>query len=139
MAKPTYGPNGDLVDGGADLSLGGTLEYLHDVLYITVFVHAATIVSDWFWLAYLIIPGYAGETGRGTGQPGGRQEKGQDGEESNAHKIPPRKEVTSLSSIHPLELFFRSEGTALFFASYSASIKATVHTPTARATPRRRA
>mmetsp|Transcript_6392 Transcript_6392/g.39879 ORF Transcript_6392/g.39879 Transcript_6392/m.39879 type:complete len:175 (-) Transcript_6392:1040-1564(-) len=60
MAKPTYGPNGELLDGGADLSMGGTLEYLHDVLYITVFVHTASIVTDWFWLAYLVIPGYAG-------------------------------------------------------------------------------
>lgn len=60
MAKPTYGPNGELLDGGADLSMGGTLEYLHDVLYITVFVHTASIITDWFWLAYLVIPVYAG-------------------------------------------------------------------------------
>lgn len=59
MARPAYGPNGELVDGGADLSLGGTLEYLHDVLYVTAFVHTMTLVSDWFWMVYLVIPTYA--------------------------------------------------------------------------------
>ena len=37
-AAPIYGPKGELLDGGADLSMKGACAYYHDLLYITSFV-----------------------------------------------------------------------------------------------------
>ncbi|GAB9464382.1 hypothetical protein Gpo141_00001812 [Globisporangium polare] len=37
---------------------GGSSEYAMDVLLITLFTHAGLIVSDYFWLLFLAIPGY---------------------------------------------------------------------------------
>lgn len=59
MAKPTFDDNGELIDGGFDMSGGGLCSYLHDVLYITVFVQLASILSDKFWFVYLVIPIFA--------------------------------------------------------------------------------
>ena len=38
---PVYGAGGELVFSGQDLSIGGALEYFHDVLYICLFVQVA--------------------------------------------------------------------------------------------------
>uniref|UniRef100_A0A9I9EFE9 Uncharacterized protein n=1 Tax=Cucumis melo TaxID=3656 RepID=A0A9I9EFE9_CUCME len=38
MAKPTYGDDGELLDGGFDMSTGGICGYMHDMIYITSFV-----------------------------------------------------------------------------------------------------
>ena len=38
FAAPIYGPSGELLDGGADLSMKGACAYYHDLLYITSFV-----------------------------------------------------------------------------------------------------
>ncbi len=35
---PVYGAGGELIFSGQDLSIGGALEYFHDVLYICIFV-----------------------------------------------------------------------------------------------------
>ncbi|RAL37310.1 unnamed protein product [Cuscuta campestris] len=59
MAKPSYGDDGDLIDGGYDMSTGGVCGYLHDVIYITCFVQLTSILSDKFWYTYLVIPGFA--------------------------------------------------------------------------------
>ncbi|KAL8143878.1 hypothetical protein V2J09_016910 [Rumex salicifolius] len=59
MAKPAYDSNGELLDGGFDMSTGGICGYMHDVIYITSFVQIASIISDKFWYTYLVIPGYA--------------------------------------------------------------------------------
>eukprot|EP00250_Pteridium_aquilinum_P029110 c3852_g1_i1 orf=176-700(+) len=59
MAKATFDENGELVDGGFDMTQGGLCSYLHDVLYITVFVQLTSIVSDKFWFVYLVIPIFA--------------------------------------------------------------------------------
>eukprot|EP00270_Netrium_digitus_P016320 TRINITY_DN5837_c0_g1_i1.p1 TRINITY_DN5837_c0_g1~~TRINITY_DN5837_c0_g1_i1.p1 ORF type:complete len:174 (+),score=50.90 TRINITY_DN5837_c0_g1_i1:110-631(+) len=59
MAKPTVDERGELLDGGFDLNLGGLCAYLHDIIYITAFVQITSILSDWFWLVYLVIPGFA--------------------------------------------------------------------------------
>jgi hypothetical protein len=41
-------------------NLKGTFaEYGFDVLYIQMFVQVGTIFSNWFWLVYLAIPGFA--------------------------------------------------------------------------------
>ncbi|KAG2660416.1 transmembrane protein 208 homolog [Panicum virgatum] len=60
MAKPVYSDNGELLDGGFDLSTGGICEYLYDVIYITVFVQLMSLISEKFWWTYLVIPAFAG-------------------------------------------------------------------------------
>ncbi|KAJ4828163.1 hypothetical protein Tsubulata_005041 [Turnera subulata] len=59
MAKPTYGDDGELLDGGFDMGTGGICGYLHDVIYITSFVQVMSIVSGYFWYTYLVIPAFA--------------------------------------------------------------------------------
>jgi hypothetical protein len=60
MAKASYDTiTGELTDGGFDMSTGGLCSYLHDILYITAFVQIASILSDKFWFAYLVIPIFA--------------------------------------------------------------------------------
>lgn len=59
MAKPAYTDDGDLLDGGFDMSTGGICGYLHDVIYITGFVQLASIISEKFWYIYLVIPAFA--------------------------------------------------------------------------------
>ncbi|KAJ4733017.1 Transmembrane protein 208 [Rhynchospora pubera] len=58
MSKPAYSEDGELLDGGYDMSTGGVCGYLHDVIYITVFVQIASIISGKFWWTYLVIPGF---------------------------------------------------------------------------------
>ncbi|XP_059286416.1 uncharacterized protein LOC132039886 isoform X2 [Lycium ferocissimum] len=59
MAKPSYGNDGEMFDGGFDMSTGGICGYLHDIIYITCFVQLASIISDKFWYTYLVIPAFA--------------------------------------------------------------------------------
>lgn len=67
LAKCSYNSTGELVDGGADLSGSGLVEYDHpyshwhfryyfDVLYLTLFVLFASMFSEWFWLTFLLVP-----------------------------------------------------------------------------------
>ncbi|XP_058113955.1 uncharacterized protein LOC131256887 isoform X2 [Magnolia sinica] len=58
MANPTYADDGELLDGGFDMSTGGVCGYLHDVIYITSFVQLMSIISGKFWYTYLVIPGF---------------------------------------------------------------------------------
>ncbi|KAF4040704.1 SRP-independent targeting protein 2/TMEM208 [Phytophthora infestans] len=37
---------------------GGSSEYAMDVLIVTLFVQAGLLISSYFWLVYLVIPGY---------------------------------------------------------------------------------
>lgn len=39
---------------------GTFAEYCFDIFYIQYFVQITTIYSNWFWLVYLVIPGFAG-------------------------------------------------------------------------------
>uniref|UniRef100_A0A9I9EFF7 Uncharacterized protein n=1 Tax=Cucumis melo TaxID=3656 RepID=A0A9I9EFF7_CUCME len=48
MATPTYGDDGELLDGGFDMSTGGICSYMHDVIYITSFVQISSILSGKF-------------------------------------------------------------------------------------------
>eukprot|EP00906_Rhabdomonas_costata_P029421 RCo041523 len=50
------------VEACEDLSeLHGIPTYAQDVLWVSWFVQFTTaVVSEWFWLFYLVIPGYAG-------------------------------------------------------------------------------
>uniref|UniRef100_A0A1J3ERC1 Transmembrane protein 208-like protein n=1 Tax=Noccaea caerulescens TaxID=107243 RepID=A0A1J3ERC1_NOCCA len=63
MAKPSVTDDGELIDGGFDMSTGGICGYLHDVLYITCFVQIASIISGKFWYAYLVIPAFGAYKG----------------------------------------------------------------------------
>ena len=54
-AEPTYGPSGELVDGGADLSMGGMCSYYHDLIYLAAIVQVASIVSDRIWWSFLVV------------------------------------------------------------------------------------
>ncbi|XP_008807068.1 transmembrane protein 208 homolog [Phoenix dactylifera] len=58
MAKPTYSNDGELLDGGYDMTTGGVCGYLHDVIYITSFVQLTSIISGKFWWTYLVIPAF---------------------------------------------------------------------------------
>ncbi|XVE71710.1 hypothetical protein DITRI_Ditri10aG0173700 [Diplodiscus trichospermus] len=58
MAKPSYADDGELLDGGFDMSTGGICGYLHDIIYITSFVQLTSIISDKFWYTYLVIPAF---------------------------------------------------------------------------------
>lgn len=58
MAKPSYA-DGELLDGGFDMSTGGICGYFHDIIYITSFVQISSIISGKFWYMYLVIPGFA--------------------------------------------------------------------------------
>ena len=56
IAAPAYDSSGALIDGGADLSIGGMSSYYHDVIYVAVFLLVSTaLVSDWFWLVGLVV------------------------------------------------------------------------------------
>lgn len=57
-AKPSFGPNGELLDGGESLS-GGLTEYYQDLIYVSAFALVGSTYSDWFWLSILIVPGVA--------------------------------------------------------------------------------
>lgn len=51
FAKPTYDENGELSDGGADLSMKGLCEYCFDIHYVSAFVQiTSAFVSSWFFL-----------------------------------------------------------------------------------------
>ncbi|XP_052180798.1 uncharacterized protein LOC127793990 [Diospyros lotus] len=60
MAKPTYADDGELLDGGFDMSSDGICGYLHDVIYVTAFVQITTIISEKFVYVYLLIPAFVG-------------------------------------------------------------------------------
>ncbi|GBG68991.1 hypothetical protein CBR_g3690 [Chara braunii] len=59
LAQPTYDDNGELIDGGYDLSMGGMCGYYHDIIYITSFVHVMGILSDKVWYVYVAVPVFA--------------------------------------------------------------------------------
>eukprot|EP00310_Coccolithus_braarudii_P023786 CAMPEP_0183351738 /NCGR_PEP_ID=MMETSP0164_2-20130417/26222_1 /TAXON_ID=221442 /ORGANISM="Coccolithus pelagicus ssp braarudi, Strain PLY182g" /LENGTH=175 /DNA_ID=CAMNT_0025523997 /DNA_START=13 /DNA_END=540 /DNA_ORIENTATION=- len=62
-AQTRYDEKGNLLDGGMhdlgeDLNKGGMIEYAWDMILLTIFVQITTaLISDWFWLLYLIPPG----------------------------------------------------------------------------------
>mmetsp|Transcript_5651 Transcript_5651/g.9761 ORF Transcript_5651/g.9761 Transcript_5651/m.9761 type:complete len:176 (+) Transcript_5651:92-619(+) len=59
-AEAEYDDEGKLIDGGTDLAtVQGLSEYAFDVIYVGIFVQLGAILTDWFWLVWLIIPGFA--------------------------------------------------------------------------------
>ncbi len=54
-AEPTYGPSGELEDGGADLTMGGMCSYYHDLIYLAAIVQVASILSNRIWWSFLVV------------------------------------------------------------------------------------
>lgn len=50
-----YGPTGELVDGGADLSMGGMCSYYHDLIYLAAVVQVAATFTDRIWWSFLLV------------------------------------------------------------------------------------
>ncbi|CAH1779815.1 unnamed protein product [Owenia fusiformis] len=61
MARATYSPDGGtLYDGGIDLNMeSGMAEHAKDTILLCAIVQILTIISNYFWLGLLIIPGRA--------------------------------------------------------------------------------
>ncbi|GLC35658.1 hypothetical protein PLESTB_000002900 [Pleodorina starrii] len=59
FAEPEFSDKGEVVYGGADLSMGGMCAYWHDLLYISIFVQVASCLSAYFWYTLLVVPGFA--------------------------------------------------------------------------------
>ena len=56
-ATPKYGADGTLLFGGEDMDSKGVLEYVWDLLYVTMFIQLGSgFVSDWFWVTAIIPP-----------------------------------------------------------------------------------
>lgn len=54
-AAPSYAPGGDILYGGADLTLPGATGYYFDVIYVSIMVQVATVLTDWAWLLFLAV------------------------------------------------------------------------------------
>ena len=53
-----------MVSGGADLAQAGFTGYYFDAIYICIAVQLGTILSDWFWLLFLVVSGLPRANGR---------------------------------------------------------------------------
>lgn len=49
---PTYSMTGELLDGGVDLKMKGTCEYLQDVVYLVALSQFLSLASSWAWCAF---------------------------------------------------------------------------------------
>ncbi|XP_033626226.1 transmembrane protein 208-like [Asterias rubens] len=60
MAKAKYSSTGSVVDGGVDLNMeNGMAEHVKDILLVTAVIQVLSIMTDYFWLLWLVIPGRA--------------------------------------------------------------------------------
>ncbi|CAG2115130.1 unnamed protein product [Medioppia subpectinata] len=60
MAKAVYSPTGGLIDGGIDLNMkNGFAEHLKDLIILTTGVQSLSLISNYFWILWLLAPGYA--------------------------------------------------------------------------------
>ena len=66
-ARPTFSDSGALIDAGNDITQGGVLEYVHDLIYISLFVQLGLIFTKWASLIFLTIPLYVGYLAFGFG------------------------------------------------------------------------
>lgn len=58
-AKPSYSNDGALIDAGHDISAPGMLEYVHDIIYLTVFIQLLLLFTRWALLLYMTVPIFA--------------------------------------------------------------------------------
>ncbi|CAL1285699.1 unnamed protein product [Larinioides sclopetarius] len=60
MAKATYSETGQLLDGGIDLNMeSGFAENLKDLIILTSSILCLSLISNYFWLLWLLAPGRA--------------------------------------------------------------------------------
>ncbi|XP_029969988.1 transmembrane protein 208 [Salarias fasciatus] len=60
MARPAYGEDGGLLDGGIDLNMEqGMAEHLKDVILLTAIVQVLSVASCYFWYLWLLAPARA--------------------------------------------------------------------------------
>lgn len=60
MAKPVFGEDGSLLDGGIDLNMEqGMSEHLKDVILLTAIVQVLSTISSYFWYLWLLAPARA--------------------------------------------------------------------------------
>ena len=60
MARPTYTDAGALLDGGIDLNMtSGMAEHLKDLILLTAIIQLLSIISNYFWIFWLLAPGRA--------------------------------------------------------------------------------
>lgn len=60
MARATYSETGQLLDGGIDLNMeSGIAEHLKDLIILTAAVQVLSLLSNYFWLFWLLAPGRA--------------------------------------------------------------------------------
>ncbi|CDF32324.1 unnamed protein product [Chondrus crispus] len=58
-ARPRYFDDGQLCDGGEDISAPGVLEYAHDTIYISLLTLLALLLTKWALLIFAVLPTYA--------------------------------------------------------------------------------
>ncbi|KAF8268283.1 putative opsin [Lactarius quietus] len=59
LGTPRRDSKDTLVSSGDDLNQPGMTEWMFDILYISWFAQVgASIVGEWFWWIYLVIPGF---------------------------------------------------------------------------------
>ncbi|XP_033755458.1 transmembrane protein 208-like [Pecten maximus] len=60
MAQAKYTPEGALIDGGLDLNMeSGMSEHAKDLILFTSIVQSVSLLSNYFWLLWLLVPGRA--------------------------------------------------------------------------------
>jgi hypothetical protein len=53
--QPKYGPSGEVLDGGHDLSIGGVMEYVQDVFFVASAVMIGAPFFDGAWYILLVV------------------------------------------------------------------------------------
>ncbi|XP_011328904.1 transmembrane protein 208 isoform X3 [Ooceraea biroi] len=57
MARATYSESGQLLDSGVDLNMeGGIAEHVKDLIILTSGVQILSLISNYFWLLWLLVP-----------------------------------------------------------------------------------
>lgn len=66
-ARPTFSESGALIDAGNDVTQSGVLEYVHDLIYISILVQLGLIFTKWASIIFLTIPLYLAYVAYGLG------------------------------------------------------------------------
>ncbi|OAD58416.1 hypothetical protein WN48_10915 [Eufriesea mexicana] len=57
IARVTYSESGQLLDSGIDLNMeGGIAEHIKDLIILTSGVQVLSLISNYFWLLWLLVP-----------------------------------------------------------------------------------
>lgn len=51
---------GELLDGGVDLKMAGTCEYMQDLIYLVAGAQLLSLATAYAWLILLLVPAFAG-------------------------------------------------------------------------------